>query len=793
MAQRRRATVAAVVLAVTASLVPSSPADAALASRTPAATRTAAAVTYDGSSSSTAAASCWGIKQLKPSATDGLYWLLTPQLVTPRQFWCDMTTDGGGWVLVGRGREGWSWRDRGQGNAANVARTPDGQAAFSVQFYPSSMVDALLGGARPDALTDGVRVRRARNATGTSWQEVRYALRGVPQWSWSFGAGLPTSSVSVAGRAYAVASTYDTYPTTGNDVNRVFTFQPTGRAVWGTGFAYGAAACCATNSPTSYLWQSSKGEGLPVPFAQVYVRPRLAAAAAGGTSLPDAGLPASTLPHLLSQVSEPLSGWGVTGYDQATSPATGWKANAIALAQVGDRIFVGGTFQAVQRGASGTPVRQRYLAAFDRRTGAFDEGFRPVLNGGVWALAVTPEGALVVGGRFTSVGGTSAPGLVALDPATGARITSWNASPSVASGVPSVRSLAVQDGWVYVGGTMTSISGGTGALGRRITVSHLARVASATGRPDTAWRPTLSSQPWSITTSTRGDRIYLAGAFATANGTATYGTAVVNTTTGASVPGLAAVTPSYVCAPDCRAGYRPYAQAMLESRDGKRVYAAPTEHSLQLLDASTMARTYAHLTLSGGDYQSLIETDGVLYATCHCFGYDYSGRFGYKTGTADRINSINGIAAYDATTLRLLPGFEPSWKGAYNDGTWASLLDSAGCAWFAGDVVQGSLSRWAGGFLKFCPRDSSAPLAPVGLSVSRSAGAGSVPALRWSGGGDASGPVTFQVLRDDRVVAVTSDRAWTDPSGYPGARYAVRTADATGNLSATTPVQAYAG
>lgn len=798
MARRRRGlvatTVAGVVLSCALTGTAARAAQPAASTARPAqplgAVTAAATVTYDGSSSATAAASCWGIKQEKPTATDGLYWLVTPQLVSPRQFWCDMTTDGGGWVLVGRGREGWSWRDRGQGNAANVARIPAGTGAFSVQYYPSSLVDALLGGARPDALTDGVRVRRARNAAGTSWQEVRYALKGVPQWSWAFGAGLPTSSVTVAANRYTVASTYDTYPVTGNDVNRVFTFQATGRAVWGTGFAYGASACCAANTTTSYLWQSSRSEGLPVPFAQVYLRPKLAAAAGGGTALPDAGLPASTVRHLLSQVSEPLSGWGVTGYDQATSPATGWKSNAIALAQIGDRVYVGGTFQAVQKGASGTPVRQRYLAAFNRLTGAFDPSFTPVLNGGVWALAATAEGALVAGGRFTTVNGTSVPGLVALNPVTGARLTTWNASPSLASGTPSVRSLAVQDGWVYVGGTMTSISGGFGALGRRITVSHVARVASTTGRPDTAWRPQLASQPWSITTSSRGDRVYLAGAFTSANGVATYGTAVVNTANGASVPGLAAVTPSFVCAPNCAAGYHPYAQAMLESRDGARVYAAPTEHNLQLLSSATMGRTYSHITLSGGDYQSLVESDGVLYASCHCFGYDYSGRVGYKTGTADRINSINGLAAYDATTLRLLDGFEPSWKGAYSDGTWASLLDSAGCVWFAGDVVQGSLGRWAGGFLKFCPRDASAPLAPFGLSVSRS---GTGAFLSWSGGGDASGAVTYQVLRDDRVIGTTTDASWTDPVGYAGARYAVRAADPTGNLSATTPVRTYAG
>ena len=79
------------------------------------------AVVIDGSASHRAAASCWEIKQNQPSATDGRYWLITPQLKTPAQFYCDMTTDGGGWVLVGRGRDGWMWDGNGKGTIDQVS------------------------------------------------------------------------------------------------------------------------------------------------------------------------------------------------------------------------------------------------------------------------------------------------------------------------------------------------------------------------------------------------------------------------------------------------------------------------------------------------------------------------------------------------------------------------------------------------------------------------------------------------------------------------------------------------
>lgn len=55
---------------------------------------------YDGSSSERAAASCWEAKQNNPRGKSGAYWLYTPQMSTPEQFYCDQETDGGGWVMI---------------------------------------------------------------------------------------------------------------------------------------------------------------------------------------------------------------------------------------------------------------------------------------------------------------------------------------------------------------------------------------------------------------------------------------------------------------------------------------------------------------------------------------------------------------------------------------------------------------------------------------------------------------------------------------------------------------------
>ena len=73
----------------------------------------------DGSTSARAATSAWEIKKtLGPDAKTGYYYLTNPYDSTTQQWWCDMETDGGGWILVaftGDGQMGsnlGNWYDR---------------------------------------------------------------------------------------------------------------------------------------------------------------------------------------------------------------------------------------------------------------------------------------------------------------------------------------------------------------------------------------------------------------------------------------------------------------------------------------------------------------------------------------------------------------------------------------------------------------------------------------------------------------------------------------------------------
>ena len=132
---------------------PSSPPPPSSAPFLPATSAAAADSPRDGTLESRAVASCWEAKQVNPAAADGLYWLYTPALQRPQQFYCDMTTDGGGWVLIGRGRQGWDFTAEGQQAASAVGATVTGTAAFSPAHLTNDLVDGLLDNGAPTRST----------------------------------------------------------------------------------------------------------------------------------------------------------------------------------------------------------------------------------------------------------------------------------------------------------------------------------------------------------------------------------------------------------------------------------------------------------------------------------------------------------------------------------------------------------------------------------------------------------------------------------------------------------------
>ena len=100
-----------------------------------------------------------------------------------------------------------------------------------------------------------------------------------------------------------------------------------------------------------------------------------------------------------------------------------------AIATVGSRVYVGGTFTSVTNAAGTARYARRNLFAFDRSTGAVLD-FGPALDGVVETIAPAPDGSsIIIGGRFRTVNGTAQRSLAMLRP-DGSRVSSFAARTS---------------------------------------------------------------------------------------------------------------------------------------------------------------------------------------------------------------------------------------------------------------------------------------------------------------------------------------------------------------------------
>ncbi|WP_153392843.1 PKD domain-containing protein [Ornithinicoccus halotolerans] len=728
--------------------------------------------TRTGLAPDVAAASCWEIKELHPASADGPYWLLTPKMTAPEQFWCDMTTDGGGWVRVGAGREQWEADYDGKDRPEELlAEQPP--LTRTVQL-PATTIDALLDGGRVDNLAEGVRVRRAVDATGTAWQEVRFSFANRDRWAWTMGAEHRVSGwrfdglTGSGGQSNSFGS--------GQGLNRVnASIQSQQGYRWG--FAYGTQVI-GTNSATTYLWSSSNGQGSALPYAEVYLRPRLTTADVVFTDLPDDGsAPIEMTPAAESRAM--VNPWGVSGTAGSTSGEADVEVQA--LEQIGDVMYVGGNFRWVQRDASGSGrVEQSFLAAFNASTGEWITGFRPDLNEQVRALTALPNGTLAVGGDFTTASGEPSPGLVAVDPVTGARVQNWGPlmENGLSPGLVRVRSLEAKDGWLYLGGNFTHMSNPDGS--GRVYARNGGRVAAATGQPDN-WNPEFNGSVLDLSAAEDGTKTYFSGFFGTSRTeTAWRAAAVMADGSGELDP----VPWNPVWSRSISTGY----QWTIDQR-GDRVWVGGAEHSLFDFATSDYRKLGGSITKRGGDFQAIEAEGELVYAGCHCNDWIYQDAYTWPdVGTGwTQADSIGWFGLWDASDGRYVPQFTPHFRLRLGRGIWAIEIADDGTVWAGGDITSGMTSsggRWLGGFGRWPARDTAAPGRPGNLrAVSQDAGS---VTLAWNGA--AGAPSGYQILRDDRVIATTNGGLSVTVSKGGANRFFVRAVDAAGNVSASSPV-----
>jgi uncharacterized delta-60 repeat protein len=207
--------------------------------------------------------------------------------------------------------------------------------------------------------------------------------------------------------------------------------------------------------------------------------------------------------------------------DTTFNPGPNAQVNSLAIQPADNKIIVGGGFSAMESTSSTTLVQRNNIARINS-DGTIDTNFNPDLNGIPFAIVLLPNKQIIIGGGFSTITpnatGTAImeEGLARLN-SDGTVDTAFNPYPN-----GSVFAVALQpDGQVVVGGNFTSFipnptfttdsNGVSIPSGTSYPVDYLARLKS-NGIPDTTFNPTPNSSVTVITLASNG-QMYVGGNF----------------------------------------------------------------------------------------------------------------------------------------------------------------------------------------------------------------------------------------------------------------------------------------
>ena len=222
-----------------------------------------------------------------------------------------------------------------------------------------------------------------------------------------------------------------------------------------------------------------------------------------------------------SQVPSNIARFNSDGSLDATYNSGGSGANnsILAAAQLPDgRTVIAGSFGTY----NGNSANANHVAILTA-AGAVDTTFTaPAINNPVYAVAVLPGEQILIGGNFTTVGGSSYPGVAVLN-TNGTVASSFNPGTGVTGSSSAVYAAALQaNGSILLGGSFTTYNGSAAA--------NLVRV-TPTGGIDSTFTPGSgpNSTVYAVDVMANG-QIVIGGFFGTYNGTSRSGVARLSST-----------------------------------------------------------------------------------------------------------------------------------------------------------------------------------------------------------------------------------------------------------------------